>query len=563
MAVLFIAVVFLNVHFTHKNLTTANTQIALPDIPFNYTNITIPTHLSTNVLNGPGQNAATNNDNTPASNPTTNDGATLGRVLFYDKNLSANSSISCASCHKQEKGFSDDAVLSVGFQGGTTRRHSMGLTNARWYDRGKFFWDERAATLEDQVLMPFQDPIEMGMTLNTVVSAVQSQSFYPDLFQKAFGTSTINSDRISKALAQFIRSIVSVSSKYDVGRAQVSLPNTNFPNFTTSENNGKRLFFLPKTLGGLSCVGCHSTEAFINPDAGATNNGLDAASTVDLGVYEAIPNPVFLGTFKVPSLKNIALTAPYMHDGRFATLESVVEHYNSGVKNHPNLNSSLKDNGMPQQLNLTATQKTDVVNFLKTLTDDVLVNDIKFSDPFTSVLPIELLSFTARLNTKFEVILDWATATERNADKFIIQKSKDGYVFENIGKVHAKGESSSGLSYYFIDKTPSQGTNYYRFQQMDLDGGIHYSDIKSVYIEKLLNILIYPNPLTLGQQLFIDSNSELPLQFELFTFQGHSVLKNEVIGKQYLDLSHVPSGMYVYKIRNQEVEKTGKLFIQQ
>ena len=362
---------------------TVDNMINLPDVAYNYTDIDIPLHLSTNVLNGPGQNAAIDNDNTPATNPTTNEGATLGRVLFYDKNLSANQTIACASCHIQEKGFSDSNTLSLGFDGGTTRRHSMGLINARWYARGRFFWDERAATLEEQVLQPFQDPVEMGMTLDNVVSAVQNQSFYPELFNEAFGSTDINSDGISKALAQFIRSMVSVSSKYDLGRADVNIPTADFSNFTESENNGKRLFFTPKALGGLSCIGCHSTEAFINPDAGATNNGLDLTSTDDLGVFEAIPNPRFLGAFKVPSLKNIELTAPYMHDGRFTTLEEVVEHYNSGVQNHPNLNNALKDaNGMPQRLNMTAQEKTDVVNFLKTLTDNSITTDPKFSDPF-------------------------------------------------------------------------------------------------------------------------------------------------------------------------------------
>ncbi|MFK7906657.1 MAG: cytochrome c peroxidase [Chitinophagales bacterium] len=374
---------FLNIGFSAKYIAILEQQIDLPDTPFNYTDIEIPTHLSTNVLNGPGQNAATDNDNTPMDNPTTDEGATLGRVLFYDKNLSANQTVSCASCHKQANGFSDDAVLSIGFEGDTTRRHSMSLTNAKWYDKGRFFWDERAATLEAQVLMPFQDPVEMGMTLEEIVSAVESQAFYPALFEDAFGSEEVNTDRISKALAQFVRSMVSVSSAYDIGRAQVNIPAADFPNFTESENNGKTLFFLPKALGGLSCVGCHSTEAFINPDAGATNNGLDLESTDDLGVFEAIPNPAFLGTFKVPSLKNIELTAPYMHDGRFATLEEVVEHYNSGVQNHPNLNNSLKGtDGLPQQLNLTEQEKTDVVNFLKTLTDNVLISDVKFSDPF-------------------------------------------------------------------------------------------------------------------------------------------------------------------------------------
>lgn len=360
----------------------SETVLNLPETSFNYTDIEIPTHLTVNVLTGPGQNAATDNDNTPITNPTTDDGATLGRVLFYDKNLSANQTTSCASCHIQEKGFSDDATLSIGFAGETTRRHSMSLANARWFSNGRFFWDLRAATLEEQVLMPFQDPVEMGMTLDEVVSAVESQEFYPELFNNAFGSEEINSERISRALSQFIRSIVSVTSKYDTGRESVETPINNFPNFTISENNGKRLFFLSKAQGGLSCINCHSTEGFVSSVGGTTNNGIDLESTTDLGVFETIANPNFLGNFKFPSLKNIELTAPYMHDGRFATLEEVVEHYNSGVQNHPNLSETLKDNGVPQQLNLTEQEKTDLINFLKTLTDEALINDVKFSDPF-------------------------------------------------------------------------------------------------------------------------------------------------------------------------------------
>lgn len=557
-------IAFLSLPFIAKNISfmAIMQQISLPSTPYNYTNINIPTHLSTNVLIGPGQNAAVDNNNTPVSNPTTDDGATLGRVLFYDKNLSGNQTISCASCHQQANGFSDSQALSVGFRGGKTRRHSMGLANAVWNNRGRFFWDERAATLEEQVLMPFQDTVEMGMTLNGVVNAVQSEAFYPALFNNAFGTNVIDSARIAKALAQFIRSMVSVNSKYDTGRVQVNIPTAAFPNFTTSENNGKRLFFLPKALGGLSCVGCHSTEAFINPTAGATNNGLDLVSTLDSGVYEAIPNLAFLGAFKVPSLKNIELTAPYMHDGRFASLEDVVEHYNSGVQNHPNLNSSLKDNGLPQQLNLTAQEKTDLVNFLKTLTDDVLANDIKFSDPFITALPIELMSFNARLNEKKEVMLDWATAFETNSDKFIVQKSKAGYSFENIGQVKAIGESNTVQNYFFLDETPDQGLTYYRLQQWDLDGSILYANVKTVHIEDAKDIRIYPNPLTSDQQLFIESNTNLPLRLTLFTVQGRLVLEKQVLNKQYLDLSHLAPGVYIYKIKNLEVDIMEKLIIQ-
>jgi len=234
------------------------------------------------------------------------------------------------------------------------------------------------------VLMPLQDPVEMGMTLDEVEYVVQSQPYYPQLFENAFGTDEVNTERIANALAQFVRSIVSYSSKYDVARADVRIQIDNFPQFTVSENNGKRIFFLPVEQGGAGCAGCHSTEAFINPDNGTTNNGLDTVSTDDLGVYETFPQSIFLGTFKVPSLKNIELTAPYMHDGRFETLEEVIEHYNSGVKNHPNLAGALRDNttGMPKRLNLTVQQKTDIVNFLKTLTDETIAEDEKFSDPF-------------------------------------------------------------------------------------------------------------------------------------------------------------------------------------
>lgn len=364
------------------NTISTSSILNLPATPFSYTSVIVPAYLQTNFLLGPGQNAAIANDNTPTNNITTDEGATLGRVLFYDKSLSANGTISCASCHKQEFGFSDNTSLSAGFDQGHTRRHSMSLINATWYGRGRFFWDERAATLEDQVLMPFQDPVEMGMTLEGVVNTVKSKEYYPALFKDAFGSEEINADRISKALAQFVRSIVSVSSKYDEGRVSVNNPTTDFPNFSTSENNGKRLFFLPPPQG-VGCIGCHSTEAFINPDNGPTNNGLDAVSTTDLGVYEAINNPAFLGAFKVPSLKSIALSAPYMHDGRFATLEEVVEHYNSGVQNHPNLGAALRaPNGQPVRLNLSTQAKTDLVNFLKTLTDEVLLTDVKYSNPF-------------------------------------------------------------------------------------------------------------------------------------------------------------------------------------
>ena len=359
-----------------------STVLNLPNEPFNYSTINFPAYFSEPDLHGGPQNTILNADNTPSTNQITDAGATLGRVLFYDKNLSKNGRVSCASCHVQNKGFSDPKVLSVGFEGGTTRRHSMGLTNARFYGKGTFFWDERAATLEEQVLLPIQDEIEMGLTLDTLVARIKATNYYEPLFEDAFGDKTVTTDRISKSLAQFVRSLVSYQSKYDIGRAAVSKATDNFSNFTEEENLGKMLFLDAFPLRGLGCTTCHGTEAFITPQK-STNNGLDLVSTTDLGVYEATGNPLDIGTFKTPSLRNVALRAPYMHDGRFATLEKVVEHYNSGVQAHPNLDRILKDPaGNPRRMNLTQAEKNALVAFLKTLTDEKFVADEKFSNPF-------------------------------------------------------------------------------------------------------------------------------------------------------------------------------------
>jgi len=219
-----------------KTLTTTD-YLNLPVTPYEY-NVSLPNFYANNVANI---------DNSPANNPITNNGATLGRVLFYDKNLSLNRTVSCASCHKQSEGFSDSRTLSIGFTGGKTDRHGMTILNARYYQRGRFFWDERAATLEDQVLQPLQNTVEMGLTAAQISERVAEQPYNNQLFINAFGDNTINNDRISKALAQFVRSIVSYQSKYDIGRATVNNPNQAFSNFTIQENQGKQLFFYTNT----------------------------------------------------------------------------------------------------------------------------------------------------------------------------------------------------------------------------------------------------------------------------------------------------------------------------
>ena len=370
-------------------------KLNLPENYFNYANIQLPSYYTSSQFPAQFQfQAVTAYDNTPSDNQITDAGATLGRVLFYDKKLSSNGTVSCASCHQAEHGFSDPNVLSEGFNGGLTRRHSMGIVNARFYAGGQFFWDERAETLEDQVLMPFQDEVEMGLTLPQLVQIVNEQTYYPTLFNNAFGEETITSNKISKALAQFVRSMVSTTSRYDQARTEVTSPVVDFPSFTTQENQGKQLFYAPRQLtNGVmgNCVGCHQTEAFVGPlpttniplTTFATTNGLDATSLIDLGVNEATGNPNDIGKFKVPSLKNIAIRPPYMHDGRFANLEEVIDHYSNGIQNHSSLITPLVNtSGQVGQFNFTQIEKDAIIAFLNTLTDEEMIKDEKYSDPF-------------------------------------------------------------------------------------------------------------------------------------------------------------------------------------
>jgi cytochrome c peroxidase len=359
-------------------------HLDLPWPPYDYADA-LPDHWQT-----PGVAAL---DNTPADNQLTNPGATLGRVLFYDVALSANDTVACATCHAQATGFSDPDRFSEGFDGGFTTRNSMGLGEARFYQNGRFFWDERADTLEDQVLMPIQNPVEMGLTLEELVERVEAQPYYPVLFEQAFGDPAIDAERISLALAQFVRAVVSYRAPYDEGIALAGNLAADFPNYSDQENEGKAIFFGPAGR----CAPCHVGQPGPPPPPGAplpnaaifsmtgpANNGLDEGPTTDDdGVGDVTGNAQQNGLFKSPSLRNVELTAPYMHDGRFETLEDVVEHYDNGVQAHPNLDPRLRvPGGQPQQLNLSDAQKAALVAFLRTLTDDALVDDVRFGDPF-------------------------------------------------------------------------------------------------------------------------------------------------------------------------------------
>lgn len=346
-------------------------NLDLPAIPYNYSEVSLPSHFyDTDVVMA---------DNTPNDNPITDEGATLGRVLFYDNALSLNNTTACASCHTQETGFTDPNQFSVGFDGGLTGRNSMSLANARYYEPEHFFWDERAATLEDQVLMPIQDQVEMGMTLDSLEKRLAATNYYPVLFEEAFGDSNITSERISMALAQFVRSLVSYESSFDEAvTANGGNANGNLPGLSALENLGKDIFF-----GRGNCDNCHETTLFIAEEA--FNNGLDEFIGADDGVGAVSGRQNELGLFKVPSLRNVGLGAPYMHDGRFATLREVVEFYNNGVQDHPNLSREMTGrNGTIRRLNLDNEEIDALVAFMETLTDQEFITDEKFSDPFVN-----------------------------------------------------------------------------------------------------------------------------------------------------------------------------------
>src|SRR5262245_24999076 len=216
--------------------------LRLPETPYHYADVELPPHFNTLT--------AKRFDNTPANNPLTDAGATLGRVLFYDTRLSANNTTACASCHHQKNAFVDPNRFSKGFEGKLTDRNAMSLVNLRYYPRGRFFWDERARSLEEQVLMPIQSKLEMGQDLTRLIEVLSRDDSYRELFRQAFGDSEVTQGRIARALAQFVRSLVSYQSKYDEGLAKVRSVRDDFPNFTAQENRGKTLFLR-------SCATCH------------------------------------------------------------------------------------------------------------------------------------------------------------------------------------------------------------------------------------------------------------------------------------------------------------------
>lgn len=328
-----------------------------------------------------------------------NHSATLGRVLFYDVNLSINNKVSCGTCHIQSLAFADGIAKNKGFKGEEIERNSMGLINPIL--NNNMFWDSRTKSPLDLALQPVFNHQEMGMENQAMlVNKLEKISYYPELFKNAFGSEEITESKISIAMSHFINSVFSQNSKFDEGKKN------EFKNFTGLELFGKTLFESER----LMCSQCHSGENFSAPDfpggpygsgGGMGRGGMDFAMPTNNLLFSTFEDPnsprgtanIGLdlnykdngrqqGKFKIPSLRNIELTGPYMHDGRFKTLEEVIDHYSHGIKNHPNLDSKFVRQGKAIQLNISENEKYALIAFMKTLTDNNLIRNPKFSDPF-------------------------------------------------------------------------------------------------------------------------------------------------------------------------------------
>lgn len=310
-------------------------------------------------------------------NPLTIQGVKLGRMLFYEDMLSKDGSQNCASCHIQEFAFSDTARFSLGVREMEGKRQAMSVVNMAW-NNNEFFWDGRAHLLRDQSLLPIQDELEMDETLESVITKLSDSKMYRDQFSRAFGSPEITEEKMSLAMEQFMNTIVSYNSKYD----QFLAGNTTL---TESEERGRKLYFQEYNpffpdQSGADCQHCHGGDNFENDEY--MNNGLDTdADFADIGREEVSNKPEDRAKFKVPSLRNIAVTPPYMHDGRFNTLEEVIDHYNEGIKESSTVDPAIL-NTKQTGLLLTAQGKMDLVNFLKTLTDEDLLSNPAFASPF-------------------------------------------------------------------------------------------------------------------------------------------------------------------------------------
>lgn len=314
----------------------------------------------------------------PSDNPLTVEGVELGRHLFYEKRLSGDNSMSCASCHMREHGFSDYNQFSTGIDEIQGTRQSMALINLGW--ENFFFWDGRETTLEGQILGPVPNPIEMHQSWKDAAEKLNADVVYRNRFFRAFSEEGIDSIKVAKAIAQFLRTLISSESKYDVMykyENNMTLSASEQTIFQTVDNEEWAGYDLFKSLNGADCFHCHNGPLMRVKKF--SNNGLDASFS-DNGRGAITGNTNDNGKFKVPTLRNIALTAPYMHDGRFISLDEVIEHYSSGVVQSGTIDP-LIEYASQGGVQLDAQEKYLLKKFLYTLTDYNFINNPKFKDP--------------------------------------------------------------------------------------------------------------------------------------------------------------------------------------
>jgi cytochrome c peroxidase len=345
---------------------------SLPSTMYAYTNAALPLPFD---FKSSGQNFAPFWDRTARQWLTqiTDAGATLGRVLFYDKRVSITNTHSCGSCHVQANNFASPERFNAGVMGVPLSRNSMALANVRFNLMDRFFIDQRARALEDLIALPIEEPRELGNFLPMLVDKLQATSFYPALFEAAFGTPVVTEERIKLALVQFLQSLITFRSRFDQAYHGMDISDPDIPQvvFTPAEQRGAELF-LNHFVSPMVCSGCHATGVQLLDSP--TNNGLDVVSA-DPGNFEI---------FRAASLRNIAVSGPYMHDGRFGTLREVIEHYDHGIQDTPRLSVQLRvgDVGPVKRMNLTEPDKDALEAFLHTLTDNNFLTDPKFSNPF-------------------------------------------------------------------------------------------------------------------------------------------------------------------------------------
>lgn len=314
----------------------------------------------------------------PADNPLTVEGVELGRFLFWEKKLSGDNTQSCGSCHLPQFGFADPNQFSTGITGAIGTRQAMALVNLGW--ARNYFWDGRAITLEIQVIEPVSNPIEMNENWDHALEELRNDPIYPEKFRRAFGSAEITQSRVAKAMASFLRTMISAGSKFDKERIGQYT-------FTPEEEAGFNMFLAEGGInqstgepwGGADCFHCHGFAGMQMSDYLMHNNGLDANFQNDPGFAGVTGNPLDSGKFKTPTLRNIEYTAPYMHDGRFSTLEQVLEHYNTGGVISTTIDPMMEAQG--GGLFMTPAMKQNLIAFLKTMSDPDFLTNPAFSNP--------------------------------------------------------------------------------------------------------------------------------------------------------------------------------------